>query len=283
MDLDLAMCFPIENCSPPEVKDPETGLCIQPLVCPEGQVKDQFGICKPSDNQCPAGQVKSPEGNCLPGDGQCATGEVRGKDGTCKKDSDNDGEPDEGEDDGTFEGGESCNAPPMCSGDNILCGQARIQWRIDCNTRKNAEIAGGQCGNVPVCSGDGCKALDYAVLLTTWRTACALEGMKDGTPGEGGQPAWTRVDGMSQDGGAGQTEADLQGVQEQEWTNQTDSSGWIGGSAIGIGPGGGGVLASGFLSVLASPPAIWVEYIAWIKMILISLTAVSCAFFIGRG
>lgn len=195
-------CWPKEQCPPGHIED-ENGECLPPQSCPEGQHKDQFGICKPNDSECPAGQVKSPEGNCLPGDGQCSQGYAKGRDGTCKKDSDGDGEPDEEEEEdcegedcegesdgkgkGTFEGGDNCNAPPICSGDNIMCGQAKLQWRIECNTRKNAVIAGGQCNQVPQCTGDGCKALDYAILLTTWRTACALEARTGtGLPGEGG-------------------------------------------------------------------------------------------------
>lgn len=295
-DPNSGLCMPPQECPEGTIKD-ANGNCLPPNECPEGTVKDQFGLCKPKNNECPAGQIKSPEGKCLPGDGQCDAGSVRGKDGTCKKDKDGDGKPDdedgdgdeedgngEGDDESTFSGGENCNAPPVCSGDNIMCGQARIQWRIDCNTRKNAVIAGGQCGVVPQCTGDGCKALDYAILLTTWRTACALETAKDGIVGNEGQPEWTKVAGMSQNPGEGEGPGDTAGVTSVAWSPESlDGSGWIGGSAIGIAPGGGGVLASGYLAVFANPPAIWVEYIAWIKAILIALTALGCAFFLARG
>ncbi|MBZ3920492.1 hypothetical protein Xtri_13865 [Xanthomonas campestris pv. trichodesmae] len=147
------------------------------------------GTCKPKDNECPAGQIKSPMGSCIPGDGQCAAGEVRGKDGTCKRDGDGDGEPDAGEDDGSaqqnFSGGDDCNSPPSCSGDLIMCGQARIQWRIDCNTRKNRNISGGTCAAMPVCTGEKCDAMEYSSLLMQWRTACALERQKAGEGGAG--------------------------------------------------------------------------------------------------
>lgn len=168
--------------------DEATGQCIPPAECPPGQVKDQFEGCKPEDNQCPAGQIKSPEGNCLPGDGQCAAGEVRGGDGSCKRDSDGDGEADEGLDDGTFSGGENCNAPPQCAGDNILCGQAVIQWRIDCNTRREVNITGGDCSAPPICAGEKCNAMEYAQLVVSWRATCALErmGNEDGIPGTPG-------------------------------------------------------------------------------------------------
>ena len=95
-----------------------------------------------------------PDGKCLPGDGQCAAGEVRGPDGTCKKDGDGDGQPDDPGDKDTFAGGDDCSVPPSCGGSPIMCGQARIQWRIDCNTRKNRNIAGGTCNTMPVCTGE---------------------------------------------------------------------------------------------------------------------------------
>ncbi|UXB38960.1 virulence factor TspB C-terminal domain-related protein [Stenotrophomonas maltophilia] len=162
------------------------GKC-EPEPCPGGMVQQQDGTCKKKDNECPAGQVRSPDGSCLPGDGQCAAGEVRGPDGTCKRDSDNDGEPDEhGPDDKeTFSGGDDCSSPPSCSGSPILCGQARIQWRIECNTRRNRNIAGGSCSAMPVCTGEKCDALEYSGLLMQWRAACALEKLASGSGGSG--------------------------------------------------------------------------------------------------
>lgn len=183
-------------CEPPEGKcggrpQNSLGQCA-PEPCPEGMTLQADGTCKNKANECPAGQIKSPSGSCLPGDGQCAQGEVRGKDGTCKKDSDGDGEPDEGEEGGEgpdgkkkdeFSGGDDCKTPPTCSGSPIMCGQARIQWRIDCNTRKNRNIAGGTCSTPPVCTGEKCDALEYTGLLMQWRTACALEKLNTGTGG----------------------------------------------------------------------------------------------------
>jgi len=151
-------------------------------------VQQQDGTCKKKDNECPAGNVRSPSGECLPGDGQCAAGEVRGPDGTCKKDSDDDGEPDGdgGEDKpNEFSGGDDCTRPPSCSGDAIMCGQARIQWRIDCNTRKNRNIAGGMCNAMPVCTGEKCDALEYTQLLMQWRTTCAVEKLASASGGGG--------------------------------------------------------------------------------------------------
>lgn len=203
------VCYPPTECPVGTIKN-DAGDCIPPAECPEGEKKNQFGICMPIDNECPAGNIKSPEGNCLPGDGQCSAGQTRGSDGTCKADSDNDGEPDEGEDTGDFSGGDSCDVPPQCSGDNIMCGQARIQWRIDCNTRRNVNISGGQCGSPPLCSGEKCDGMDYAILLTTWRTACALEnangdGDGDGVAGDGPPEAFDVGEHAEQavDAGAG--------------------------------------------------------------------------------
>lgn len=183
-------------CEPPEGKcggrpQNSLGQCA-PEPCPEGMTLQADGTCKNKSNECPAGQIKSPAGNCLPGDGQCAQGEVRGKDGTCKKDSDGDGQPDDGEEGGEgpdgkkkdeFSGGDDCKTPPTCSGSPIMCGQARIQWRIDCNTRKNRNIAGGTCSTPPICTGEKCDALEYTGLLMQWRTACALEKLNTGSAG----------------------------------------------------------------------------------------------------
>lgn len=157
------------------------GQCA-PEPCPEGTAQQADGTCKKKDSECPAGQVRSPDGKCLPGDGQCAAGEVRGPDGTCKRDSDGDGNPDP-VDEESFSGGDDCSAPPACSGSPIMCGQARIQWRIDCNTRKNRNIAGGLCSAMPICTGEKCDAMEYAGLLMQWRSACALEKMAQGNGG----------------------------------------------------------------------------------------------------
>lgn len=178
----LALCEPD---APPECPKGQikkaNGQCT-PNQCPEGMTLQQDGTCGPSNNECPAGQIKSPAGGCLPGDGQCAAGEVRGPDGTCKKDGNGDGDPDEpGEGDKSqFSGGDDCSSPPSCSGDAIMCGQARIQWRIDCNTRKNRNVSGGTCSTPPICTGEKCDAVEYSSMMFQWRTACALERQKAG-------------------------------------------------------------------------------------------------------
>lgn len=182
MNFGLGMCVPpIPECGANETRNPLTGECE--AGCPAGMTLDALGVCTPERNTCPAGEIRAPSGECLPGEGQCAAGEVRKPDGTCGRDSDNDGTPDEFDpetDSTSFSGGDNCNAPPSCSGDPILCGMARIQWRIECNTRDDATVSGGTCGAVPLCVGRNCDALEYAQLLQQWRATCALEKLAEG-------------------------------------------------------------------------------------------------------
>lgn len=189
------------SCELPEVEcpagqSPKADNTCGDDPCPIGMVLGPDGTCKNEKNECPAGNVKSPTGQCLPGEGQCAAGEARGKDGTCKRDSDGDGTPDNEDDDpdndtteDSFSGGDDCNAPPGCNGNPIMCGQARIQWRIDCNTRRNVNISGGACNAMPICTGKECNAMEYSQLLQQWRTACAVEKLAaksdaGGAPGD---------------------------------------------------------------------------------------------------
>lgn len=160
-------------------------------------VADPEGLCKPAAEDCPAGNVRAPSGQCLPGEGQCAAGEARRPNGTCGRDSDGDGQADEDDEDPendpdreTASGGDSCSAPPSCSGGPIDCLQAKIQWRIDCNTRHKVNVTGGTCGAMPVCVGENCKAMEYAQLLQQWKAACALEKLANADGGgEGGNNA----------------------------------------------------------------------------------------------
>lgn len=228
----LAMCEPDPpaECPKGQIKK-ANGQCT-PNQCPEGMTLQQDGTCGPSNNECPAGQVKSPAGGCLPGDGQCAKGEVRGKDGTCKRDGDGDGEPDDGEGDGSakenFAGGDDCKSPPSCSGSLIMCGQARIQWRIDCNTRKNRNVSGGSCASAPICTGEKCDAVEYSQLLMQWRSACAAEKLLAKGDGTGsGQPDWTKVSGDGT-GGAGADPAKPHRTVALG-VGMLDSSGFLGG------------------------------------------------------
>lgn len=282
-------------CEPPDIKcqggaKPNSlGQC-GPEPCPEGRTLQQDGTCKTKENECPAGQIRSPDGKCLPGDGQCAAGEVRGPDGTCKKDSDGDGDPDDPGDKETFSGGDDCAVPPSCSGSPILCGQARIQWRIDCNTRKNRNIAGGTCAAMPVCTGEKCDAMEYASLLMQWRTACATEKLltKDGgNGGDGSQPEWTKVTGMSTDPGAGSSPDDINVVTTKKiGISDLDQSGVGGsGSCMGFVTGGGAAssLSSGFMQVMSSPPAFFCNFISQIRAVIILLASVTCVYILSRG
>jgi len=191
LNVATSLCTPPEaECQANQTKNPVTGICE--AKCPAGMHEDADGQCVADENDCPAGQVRAPSGQCLPGEGQCATGEARRENGTCGRDSDGDGVADE--DDGDpendpeefFAGGDNCSSPPSCSGGVIDCGMARIQWRIDCNTRRNVNITGGACSAIPQCVGENCKAMEYAQLLQQWRSACALEKMADAEAGEGG-------------------------------------------------------------------------------------------------
>lgn len=300
----------VDVCEPSEPKCPggtppnSLGQCA-PEPCPSGMLMQGDGTCKKKQNECPAGLVRSPDGRCLPGDGQCGQGEARGADGTCKRDKDGDGKPDgegggedgeggeggPGGEGGTgkndfFAGGDGCNAPPSCSGSPILCGQARIQWRIDCNTRKNRNVAGGACNTPPVCTGEKCDALEYSQLLMQWRSTCALEKMasKSGE-GNGAQPEWTKVGGMSTDPGAGASPNDTKVLTTKQISvGDLDQSGiGGGGSCMGFASGSSSGAASGFLDVMASPPSYFCDYIGAIKALIILTASVVACFILSRG
>jgi hypothetical protein len=184
--------------------------------------------------------VKGPDGSC--NSEGCPAGQAKGSDGSCKPDEDGDGEPDEGEDDGTFSGGEDCQTPPQCSGDNILCGQARIQWRIDCNTRKNRTVTGGNgCGpgSVPICTGEKCDAMEYAHLLQAYATKCAIENLEievdipgGGDPGLDGDADNNGVPDVLEGSIAGEPDGEPGVVEigEGVWDG-VDRNGWLGGGA----------------------------------------------------
>ena len=280
-------CEPPPNeCASNQTKGPG-GTCVD--ACPSGMHQAEDGTCEQDDDNCPAGEIRAPSGACLPGEGQCAAGEAKKKDGTCGRDSDGDGEADDDDEDPEndtdkeqFSGGDNCDNPPSCSGSLILCGQARIQWRIDCNTRKDIKISGGSCDAIPLCTGKNCNAMEYSQLLMQWRTSCKAVG--EGGGGEGGQPDWTKVGGMSQDGGAGQTAEDVKGVELVEFdTDDLDQSGFGGaascpalysGSATGMG--------SEFVQQLASPPAIFCTWVGAVKVIMILFGTIIAAFITVR-
>lgn len=260
-------CVPLVPDKCPEGQLLIDGVCKRPEACPEGMVQRADGSCAPTAEECPAGQLKGPDGSCV-NDTKCPEGHVRGEDGTCKKDADGDGDPDGTEDDGKFSGGDSCKEPPQCSGDNILCGQARIQWRIDCNTRRNANISGGGCNSEPICTGEKCDALEYAQLLQQWRASCALERLiaKTGAgTGTDAQPEWTKANGMNQDAGQGASPNDTNVFAPPETVDGSDLNGSAfvggGGSCIGLPNSGAGAISNGFMRNLNAPPAFWCNLI----------------------
>ncbi|CAM4114134.1 hypothetical protein STLA111740_00535 [Stenotrophomonas lactitubi] len=236
----MSACEPEESKCKDGAKANSLGAC-EPEPCPEGMAQNPDGTCKKKDNECPAGQVRSPDGKCLPGDGQCAAGEVRGPDGTCKKDADGDGDPDDPGEKESFSGGDDCNSPPSCSGSPILCGQARIQWRIECNTRRNRNIAGGLCSTPPVCTGDKCDAMEYSSLLMQWRSACALEKLAAANGNGGGdngdvkaiRDALTGTGGSVNPGTVPGSDAWVAGT-GQPTKPDTSGYGWGGGSCPSI-------------------------------------------------
>ena len=278
------MCQPPKpECKANQTKNPVTGQCVD--SCPAGMILGADGQCEKGNDTCPAGQVRGPDGSCV--QDSCPAGQTKGADGSCKKDSDND--KDDGDEDRYFSGGDNCSAPPQCSGDPILCGQARIQWRIDCNTRRNTNISGGSCAAVPICTGEKCDAMEYAQLLQQWRGTCALEKIAKGEKGEGEdkQPGWTKVDGMNQDPGAGQNPDDVKGVQTRRLsTGDLDSSGWLGGAgscpAIMAGGAGNGI-GSSFAQALASPPGWFCNFVAGMAAIIMMIGAVTAGYILSRG
>lgn len=293
MNFGTGMCQPkAQECAENQTKDPVTGVCTQ--GCPTGMFMDATGVCKPKQEDCPAGNVRAPSGQCLPGDGQCAAGEARRANGTCGRDSDGDGEADEDDDDTANDpdkesasGGDSCTAPPSCSGGAIACMQVKIQWRIDCNTRRKVNVSGGACSAMPVCTGDNCNAMEYASLIQQWKASCNLEKLlaKDGGTGEGGQPEWTKVNGMSQDPGNGVNPEDAPKLHTKNIdTSQLDQGGLGGGGGCpGFSTGGGSGVAAGFTQSLANPPAFFCTYIGWIKAVSILVGAIISVFILMRG
>ncbi|PUE91339.1 hypothetical protein C7T87_24165 [Xanthomonas hortorum pv. hederae] len=168
-----------------------------------------------------------------------------------------------------------------------MCGQARIQWRIDCNTRKNRNVSGGTCAAMPVCTGEKCDAMEYNSMLFQWRSACAAEKLLAKGTGDGGsngeQPAWTKVVGMSQDPGAGASPNDTKLGTNKVSTDDLDQSGFGGGQCIGFASGGGGTgISSGFTQTMASPPAIWCNYINAVKGIFIFIGAVASVVILAK-
>ncbi|MGJ4801776.1 hypothetical protein [Luteimonas sp. SDU82] len=243
------VCLPPSSACPDgSAKDPVTGECGND-TCPQGMVLNAQGQCETQGDNCPAGQTRAPDGSCQGGNDNCPAGQVKGPDGTCKPDGDGDGEPDEGSAD-SFSGGESCDVPPTCSGDVIMCGMARIQWRIDCNTRNEAKINGGSCNAIPVCTGKNCNALEYAQLIQQWKASCALERLaENGIQNGGGDDGTTASYDPTEDAVAVTDSTAGQGDPDDAFTDGSGNNGGAGGN-----PGGDGQLDSSGLGYGTSCP-----------------------------
>lgn len=280
-------------------------MCKNKEACPAGQHTNDKGECENDKDTCPAGQTKGPDGSCLDdgchdstwtgSDGVSKTiKQVKGSDGTCKADADGDGKPDDEQDDDDenkdgkkFSGGDSCDAPPTCSGDAIQCGQARIQWRIDCNTRKDAKVSGGACDNAPQCTGKNCGAVEFASLMQQWKTACAIARLGNGDGNsDGGQPEWTKVTGMSQDPGQGAQSGDTKVWDDSAppSMDDLDKSGFGGGQCGALSTASGaGTVSDAYAATFAAPPPMWCEYVGRLKAGLLLIAACVCAYILSRG
>nr|AOH36961.1 hypothetical protein BGP89_11855 [Luteimonas sp. JM171] len=119
-----------------------------------------------------------------------------------------------------------------------MCGQARIQWRIDCNTRRVSGVEGGDaCSdfNIPICVGEGCDPMEHKQLITQWRAMCALrelvsqDGDGSGDGGDDGGTAEFDVEGTSTgavDGASGTTGDG--GDPGQAFTDGSENAGEVG-------------------------------------------------------
>jgi hypothetical protein len=98
------------------------------------------------------------------------------------------GDDDEG-DQGSASGGEGCDVPPTCSGDNVGCASLLMIWRNRCSEGRNKVEGGGECDAngqpLLVCTGDqvACKA-----MLLEAEQHCAA---KKADTNNDGQPDWT--------------------------------------------------------------------------------------------
>lgn len=232
----MSVCQPVTPECPPGQKE-EKGVCVREDQCPFGMVLDGKEQCVKDEGTCAVGMIRAPDGKCMKDpnpEKQCEkAGMVMGLDGTCKKDADGDGIADddqEGEGDpndpdgkkkSQFEGGDNCEQPPSCSGDAIMCGQARIQWRIECNTRRNQQLSGGSCDNMPICVGASCDLMQYNQLIQQWKSACAIEKLLASTKPGAGSPGGSDPEGTCPDGSA-KTRDDLNCNGQPDWTENAE-------------------------------------------------------------
>lgn len=286
------ICKPSPFC-PPD-KDRVGDTCIPKPPCDGGKLRGTTGVCGDGDGDgkpdtgdgsgngegdaCPTGQIKAPDGTCIPDTNKpCPRGQSRNSSGTCVAGGGDDGN----DDDHEASGGESCSTPPTCSGDAILCAQLRTQWRIDCNTRRTRTVSGGACGAAPICTGEKCDDIEHAMLIMSWRTACAVEFLAGRDEGgsntdTGAQPAWTRVDDMPTVGDQGASETDTDIIREVDFSvGVIDQSGFLGGHASCPSMASGGSQFSGaFMGALANPPPFWCNFISMVYWVFVSLALI---------
>ncbi|WP_226428083.1 hypothetical protein [Xanthomonas sp. MWU16-30325] len=217
------------------------------------------------------------------------------------KDTDGDGigdnadvapeDPDNGKDDGEGDekdnqagGGGDCGAPPSCKGDAIACNTNWQIWRMRCQGTATGSVTGDvtNCNaGINVTSPD---PLANANIILQRKIACKT-GDSTGNQGDGQQPEWTKVNGMSQDPGKGGTDSDIPGINEVKVTADTlDQSGFGGGACVGfVAAGSGTGVSSGFTQTLATPPAFFCDYIGWLKLAIITGAAIYSVIVISKG
>ncbi len=181
-------------------------------------------------------------------------------------------------------GGGTCGAPPSCSGDAIACNTNWQIWRLRCQGTAVGSVTGDvtNCNaGINVTSPD---PLANASILLQRKIACKPSG-SDGNQGNGEQPDWTKVNGMSQDPGKGGTNSDIPGINEVAVNaDALDQSGFGGGACVGfVAASSGTGVSSGFTQSLASPPAFFCDYIGWLKLAIITGAAIYSVIVISKG
>lgn len=109
----------------------EIGCDYNPPQCSVGQVATEFGcLDKPEADPEESPPTKTTTETVDPqtGDTTTTTVETEGTSGGGSAQGQEEGEQEEK----TFAGGQTCGAPPTCSGDPIQCGLAQQQWRTRC-------------------------------------------------------------------------------------------------------------------------------------------------------
>lgn len=176
----------------PDGSQPVQGQCVAPWAnCPNGQ-PPQNGSCQPDQGVCPNGQAPvagvcpATYGNCPNGQppvngmcqataGTCPNG-AQPVNGQCPVGQCNpatDPNQCQGNENGHASGGQTCNAPPACSGDLILCMNVQQTWQTRCAVERLA--------------GDGSEPTedDYGPLGDASQVWGEGEGSDTGVDGSG--------------------------------------------------------------------------------------------------